>query len=41
MGWINQVVRPETKAKRLQQMIDELKGGTLYMKMKYNDRKKS
>lgn len=36
IGWINRAVRPETKEKRLQQMLEELRDGGLYMKMKYN-----
>jgi uncharacterized protein YdeI (YjbR/CyaY-like superfamily) len=33
MGWINRAKRPQTKEKRLQQMLDELKRGDVYMKM--------
>lgn len=33
IGWINQAKREETKQKRLQQMITELKGGKKYMNM--------
>ncbi len=36
LGWINRAVQHETKMKRLNQMIEELKNGGLYMKMKYN-----
>lgn len=36
MGWINRARRPETKQKRLQQMLSELKRGDVYMNMKYN-----
>jgi uncharacterized protein YdeI (YjbR/CyaY-like superfamily) len=35
IGWITRAAKEETKQKRLQQMIDELKDGGLYMKMKY------
>ncbi|MDY6935485.1 MAG: YdeI/OmpD-associated family protein [Spirochaetota bacterium] len=35
IGWITIAVREETKQKRLNQMIEELKDGGLYMKMKY------
>ena len=35
IGWINHAVQQKTKEKRLKQMIDELKHGGLYMKMKY------
>ena len=33
VGWINRAKRPQTKEKRLQQMLDELKRGDVYMKM--------
>ncbi len=36
IGWINRAVRDETKQKRLDQMIDELRKGNVYMKMNYN-----
>ena len=36
ISWITRAKREETRQKRLQQMIDELKDGSLYMKMKYN-----
>lgn len=35
IGWITRAVREETKQKRLAQMLDELKRGGLYMKMKH------
>ncbi|MEK7612357.1 MAG: YdeI/OmpD-associated family protein [Patescibacteria group bacterium] len=35
IGWIMQPKRDETKLKRLQQMLDELKKGDRYMKMSY------
>ena len=35
IGWINQAKREETKMKRLNQMLDELKQGNIYMKMEY------
>jgi uncharacterized protein YdeI (YjbR/CyaY-like superfamily) len=35
IGWISRAVKEETKMKRLKQMIEELKDGGLYMKMKY------
>lgn len=41
IGWINRAVQPETKTRRLNQMITELKGGKLYMKMKYKEKIKS
>lgn len=33
LGWIDRARRPETKARRLQQMLDELEQGDVYMKM--------
>jgi hypothetical protein len=36
LGWINRAAREGTKAKRLAQMLDELKRGDVYMKMKWN-----
>jgi uncharacterized protein YdeI (YjbR/CyaY-like superfamily) len=38
IGWINRAKRFETKQKRLNQMLDELEQGTLYMKMDYRPR---
>ena len=35
IGWINRAKREATKQKRLNQMLDELEGGKVYMKMKY------
>jgi len=35
IGWIERAKREETKQKRLKQMIDELKSGGIYMKMKH------
>ena len=35
IGWIERAKRQETKDKRLQQMIDELKIGGVYMNMKH------
>lgn len=35
IGWINRAQRKETKEKRLQQMLDELERGGVYMKMKH------
>ncbi|MYA59270.1 MAG: YdeI/OmpD-associated family protein [Chloroflexi bacterium] len=31
IGWINRAKRPETKMKRLEQMLDELRLGGVYM----------
>jgi uncharacterized protein YdeI (YjbR/CyaY-like superfamily) len=36
IGWIARAKRDETKQKRLKQMLDELKKGDVYMKMKWN-----
>ena len=33
LGWINRAKRQDTKEKRLNQMLDELKIGGVYMKM--------
>ena len=33
LGWINRAKRPETKERRLQQMLSELERGDVYMKM--------
>lgn len=33
IGWINRAVRPATRQKRLQQMLDELRAGGVYMGM--------
>lgn len=38
LGWITRAKRDETKEKRLAQMLDELKGGSRYMKMKWRSR---
>ena len=38
IGWINHAKRMETKQKRLEQMLDELRRGDVYMKMKYKPR---
>lgn len=40
ISWITRAKREETRTKRIQQMIDELKDGNLYMKMKYNPKRK-
>ena len=39
ISWITRAKREETRTKRLNQMIDELKDGTLYMKMKYSPKR--
>jgi uncharacterized protein YdeI (YjbR/CyaY-like superfamily) len=35
IGWINRAKRDETKQKRLNQMLDELEKGNVYMKMEW------
>jgi uncharacterized protein YdeI (YjbR/CyaY-like superfamily) len=36
IGWITRAKLETTRQKRLDQMLDELKGGKLYMNMKWN-----
>lgn len=36
LSWINRAKRPQTKDKRLNQMLDELERGDVYMKMDWN-----
>lgn len=38
LSWINRAKRIETKHRRLEQMLDELERGDLYMKMEYKPR---
>jgi uncharacterized protein YdeI (YjbR/CyaY-like superfamily) len=38
LSWINRAKRVETKRKRLEQMLDELEQGDVYMKMAYKPR---
>jgi uncharacterized protein YdeI (YjbR/CyaY-like superfamily) len=38
LGWIAGAKRDSTQAKRLNQMLDELEGGKLYMKMAWQPR---
>ncbi len=33
IGWITGAKRPETRARRIAQMLDELEAGDVYMKM--------
>ncbi len=35
IGWIMKAKRPETRQKRLDQMLDELRRGGIYMNMKH------
>ncbi|MCB0279163.1 MAG: YdeI/OmpD-associated family protein [Calditrichaeota bacterium] len=37
LAWIKRAVRQETRDKRLQQMLTELKDGRVYMKMKWKN----
>lgn len=41
IGWIVQAKRPETRQKRLKQMLDELRRGGIYMKMDHPPSKRS
>ncbi len=41
IGWINRARLAATKQKRLNQMLDELKGGKLYMNMKWGPNARS
>ena len=36
LGWIARAKRPETREKRVAQMLEELAGGTRYMKMRWS-----
>ncbi len=36
IGWITRAKRPETREKRLSQMLEELEQGNVYMKMDWN-----
>jgi uncharacterized protein YdeI (YjbR/CyaY-like superfamily) len=39
IGWINNAKQDSTKQKRLNQMIEELKKGDVYMKMAYQPKR--
>ena len=39
LGWIDRAKRPETKTRRLRQMLDELEQGDVYMKMAWRARR--
>ena len=39
LGWISRAKRPETRGKRLEQMLDELASGDRYMNMAYRAKK--
>ena len=36
IGWINRAKRPSTKQRRMEQMLDELRRGDVYMKMSWS-----
>jgi uncharacterized protein YdeI (YjbR/CyaY-like superfamily) len=36
IGWITRAKRPDTQEKRLNQMLEELEKGDVYMKMDWN-----
>ncbi|HEY1074288.1 MAG TPA: YdeI/OmpD-associated family protein [Patescibacteria group bacterium] len=40
IGWITRAKQDSTREKRLNQMIEELRGGTEYMKMKWHPKHK-
>lgn len=40
IGWINSAKRDETRQKRINQMVEELRTGNLYLKMHYEPKKK-
>lgn len=35
LGWVGRARKPETRRKRLAQMLDELEDGDIYMKMRW------
>jgi uncharacterized protein YdeI (YjbR/CyaY-like superfamily) len=37
LAWIDRAKRPDTRAKRLAQMLDELEAGDRYMNMPYRE----
>jgi uncharacterized protein YdeI (YjbR/CyaY-like superfamily) len=39
LGWICRAKRPETQARRLHQMQEELQAGNLYMKMAWHPKR--
>ncbi len=41
IGWIERAKRPETKLKRLNQMLDELRTGGVYMRMDHPPSRRS
>ena len=41
LGWINRAKRPDTRQKRIDQMLDELEIGGIYMGMDHKPSRKS
>ena len=41
LGWINRARRPETKQRRLEQMLSELERGDVYMKMAWQSARRA
>lgn len=41
IGWIRRAKRPETRSKRISQMLDELKRGGVYMSMRWSGSRRS
>ena len=41
LGWIERAVRPETRTKRIEQMLDELQTGGIYMGMEHKPSRKT
>ena len=39
LAWIGRAVRDQTRQKRMDQMLEELEGGEMYMRMKWQVRK--
>lgn len=39
LGWIDRAKREDTKMKRLQQLLDELRAGDVYMKMAWRSKR--
>lgn len=39
LGWITRAKREETRRKRLQQMLEELRSGDVYMKMDWRPKR--
>lgn len=38
LGWIARAKKTETRQKRIEQMVEELRGHSLYMRMPYRER---